>query len=92
MTLLGNTIRALCRMAWVWLLVMPLVSCNHKDLLNVGDSQQLDILFDWSGVPGATPQQMRLVVFKSASQPLVLPFSPQGGTTHLTSGSYDFVA
>lgn len=92
MTLLGYTTRTLCYLLAVWLLTMPLVSCNHKDLLNIGDSQQLDILFDWSGVPDATPQQMRLVVFKSASQPLELPFSPQGGTTSLTGGSYDFIA
>lgn len=72
-------------------MVALLTSCNHKQL-EYGDSADVSIRFDWSREPAATPQQMRLVVFRTDAQMLQLPFDKEGGTTTLVSGNYGFIA
>ena len=91
MTLLGNTIRALCRLAWVWLLVMPLVSCNHKEL-EYGGSANVTVQFDWTKAPQASPASMAMMVYSLSSLPVLISFQGRnGGSFIVPTGSYQFI-
>ena len=97
MTLLGNTIRALCHVAWVWLLVMPLVSCNHKDLMVANyDVSAVHVTFDYSKVTDL-PASMRTYFYPvlesgEVGQPQIYDLRPEGGVVYLAPGEYNIVA
>lgn len=93
MTLLGYTTRTLCYLLAVWLLTMPLVSCNHKDLVYPSSSGELTVTFDWTKAPAAQPDGMLLTTFSGKSQPVTFHFSDcAGGTLLLPLGTFQMIA
>ena len=74
-----------------------LASCCHDKryyyLIDRSTTAGVNVRFDWSRYPAASPASMGLVVFCAESQPVQFPFAGRdGGSMVLPSGSYAFVA
>ena len=74
------------------LLVMPLVSCDHKELDFTGVAD-LSVEFTWDNVSGANPSSMMLAAFTKGSQPVQKHLSGRnGGYIMLPEGNYQLIA
>ena len=71
--------------------VLLFPSCTHKDL-EFDITSEVAVNFDWSAIPKASPEAMRLVVFSSEAQPVFLPANVHDNTTlDLPGGTYQLV-
>ncbi len=70
--------------------VGTLASCDHKDLISLGDPSEIEIVYDWRNAPDANPASMQAFLYEEAGgEPLRYIFAGRdGGPTRVPSGHY----
>ena len=66
-------------------------SCEHKELCyNHSHTIDIEVVFDWTQAPEASPASMSLYLFPEAGVPIRNEFTePAGGEIRATNGRYD---